>query len=101
VLDGGYMTEDEIKIEFRKRERKVLVFSVIAVIVLSVYFIAKFVVNIYINPAFPFFVCFALVFVALFKFYRCPKCNSLPPPLGGEGIQIAPRDCGRCGAKLR
>jgi cation transport ATPase len=95
------MTEDEIKVEFRKRERKVLVSTFIAAIVLGAYFVSSFIIDIYINPSIPFIVFFAVIFVSLFKFYRCPKCNSLPPPLGGEGIQLAPRDCGRCGVKLR
>jgi hypothetical protein len=36
-----------------------------------------------------------------FKFYRCPNCNSVPPSLGGEGIPLNPKNCGRCGVLLK
>ncbi|WDD97444.1 hypothetical protein [Thalassomonas actiniarum] len=43
-----------------------------------------------------------LVFnIGVWLFYRCPKCNTVPFALGGEGVEIRPKSCQKCGAKFR
>lgn len=95
------MTDLNIKVEFAARERKYLralfVFALPLVIVVAVNSLS----GVYVNPAFPFLVLVSGFIFATYKWYRCPKCDSIPRALGRPGVQLFPKECVECGAKLR
>ena len=95
------LTEQEIVSEFLKREKIVTRYFLVSAVLVLVYLVLFYLVGFYINPAIPFIIVFGLIFGSLYKYYRCPKCNSLPKGLGVEGVQLAPKDCGMCGCRLR
>lgn len=95
------LTEQEIISEFLKREKIVTRYFSASVALVLIYIVIFYSFSYYINPAIPFLLVFVLVFGSLYKYYRCPKCNSLPKGLGSEGIQLTPKRCGGCGCRLR
>jgi hypothetical protein len=95
------MSDIDVKREFAKRERKVTLIVFVAFLLFGGVAGINHFTSIDINIAFPFLLGAALCVFGFYKFYRCPKCNSVPPALGQEGVQISPKECGRCGAKLR
>lgn len=87
--------------EFANRERKVTIAVLVAFVIFGGVIAINYFADIYINPAIPFFVGLAICITGFYKWYRCPKCNSVPRALGRAGVQISPHYCGECGAKLR
>jgi amino acid permease len=39
--------------------------------------------------------------VGCFVVYRCPKCNAIPFAYGGEGVQLNPKSCAKCGVNFK
>ncbi len=94
------MNEQEIINEFNKRKRKLTVFFAVAFALFGFPFLVNSLTEIYLNPTFSFLIGFGLISFGLYN-YRCPNCNSIPPALGQPGVQLAPKECGKCGVKLR
>lgn len=95
------MTENVVIKEFAKRERKLTVIFAVSFAIFGLTLLMNAFTEIYINPALPFLVSFALIFFGLYKVYRCPACNSAPRAIGRAGVQISPKNCGNCGIKLK
>ncbi len=95
------MIDREVINEFAKRERKLTVIFAVSFAIFGFTLLFNTLSDAYINPTFPFLVGFVLISYGLYKVYRCPVCNAAPRALGRAGVQIAPKNCGNCGVKLR
>jgi len=95
------MNDQEIILEFSKRERTVTIIFAIAFGIVGLYIVVNYLTTIYFNPAFPFLISCGLMIYGTYKYYRCPNCNHVPKALGQAGVQMSPESCGDCGKKLR
>ena len=95
------MTENEVINEFAKREQKLTVIFAVTFAIFGLTLLINALSETYINLALPFLIGFALIYFGLYKVYRCPACNSAPRAIGRAGVQISPKSCGNCGAKLK
>ena len=91
----------KIKAEFASRERKFLTALLIFALPFAVVVVINSFSSTYINPGFPFVIMVLGFMFATYRWYRCPKCNSIPRALGNPGVQLFAKKCGEWGAQLR
>ena len=95
------MEDLNVKAVFATRERKFFWALLVCALPLVSVITINYLSNLYVNPGFPFFVLVSGFIFATIKWYRCPKCDSVPRALGRPGVQLFPKECGECGVKLR
>ncbi len=93
------MTDDEVKLEFKKVKRK---FTLINSITLLLFFggIAMEILTDYEGVGFNMgLVAFVVFTVGVLTVYKCPRCGE--PPYSSEpegGVVLSPKKCKKCGA---
>jgi hypothetical protein len=92
------MTEEEIKVAFRGRIKKVFFSWIICVLCVFPLFISATWEFVYFNPLLLTVTGVFIFSIGFNKYYKCPNCEKTPFSIGNGKI---PKVCPNCGVQLK
>ncbi|NQZ90695.1 MAG: hypothetical protein HRT54_24315 [Colwellia sp.] len=92
---------DDVTEQFKSVQNKFYIILLLTILFFASGFVLKYFDVELFNPFYGAFIGVLIFNIGVWKFYRCPKCNSVPFALGGDGVEICPKFCQKCGAKFK